>query len=238
MKKTKNRLMTTNRFEQVTFSSPRFLQLRYLVAEGEGQRLEFKRRASDPEKIVRELVAFANTDGGTLLVGVADDGSIPGVKYPDEESFVIRQAIEKYVRPALLYTEELIPIAPARFVLAYHIKTRKRWLYQIRHGRETACYVRFHDKSFKASTEMKTVLRYRNHQHNRLIRYGEHEQQLLKYLAEHKTITVSRFARLTRLPYRKASQKLVYLVLANLLKLTPTGADDLYSLAFTETEGR
>ncbi|MDZ7649627.1 MAG: ATP-binding protein [Cytophagales bacterium] len=47
--------------------------------------LEFKRKAAYPEKIVRELIAFANTEGGTLLVGVDDDKSIPGVKYPDEE---------------------------------------------------------------------------------------------------------------------------------------------------------
>ena len=58
-------------------------QLRRLVSQGEGQHLEFKRKASFPEKIVRELIAFANTEGGTLLIGVDDDKSIPGVKFPE-----------------------------------------------------------------------------------------------------------------------------------------------------------
>ena len=58
-------------------------ELKRLALEGEGLQLEFKRKASHPEKIVRELIAFANTEGGTLLIGVDDDGSIPGLKYPD-----------------------------------------------------------------------------------------------------------------------------------------------------------
>lgn len=230
--------MKATRFEHESCSAPRLLQLRYLVAEGEGQHLEFKRRASDPERIVREMVAFANTGGGTLLVGVADNGSIPGLKYPEEESFVIRQAIEKYIQPPLTYREEVIAVAPARFVLAYHIKAGKKYLYQIRHGRKLTCFVRVQDKSLKASYEMKTVLRYRNRKRSLLIRYGEHEQLLMKFLSEYKTITVGDFAKLANLPYRQASQKLVYLVLANLLKITATEAGDLYSLAFPADEGR
>ncbi len=234
----KNRLMKTPHFEQESFSAPRVLQLRYQVAEGEGQHLEFKRRASDPERIAREMVAFANSGGGTLLVGVADNGSIPGLKYPEEESYVIRRAIEKYIRPALPFSEEVIAVAPARFVLAYHIKAGKKYLYQIRQGRKLTCFVRVQDKSLKASYEMKTVLRYRNRNRNMLIRYGEHEQLLMKYLSEYNTITVGHFAKLANLPYRQASQKLVYLVLANMLKLTATEAGDLYSLAFPADEGR
>lgn len=58
-------------------------QLRRLVMEGEGQHLEFKRKVSHPEKIVREMIAFANSEGGTILIGVDDDGLLAGVKYPD-----------------------------------------------------------------------------------------------------------------------------------------------------------
>lgn len=66
-------------------------ELKKLASEGEGIQLEFKLKATYPEKIVRELIAFANTEGGTLLIGVDDDGSIPGVKYPEEEAHVVRQ---------------------------------------------------------------------------------------------------------------------------------------------------
>ena len=54
-------------------------QLDELIAQGEGVRLEFKRSISAAHRIARTLVAFANTSGGTLLIGVADNGTIVGV---------------------------------------------------------------------------------------------------------------------------------------------------------------
>jgi ATP-dependent DNA helicase RecG len=38
----------------------------------EGKTLEFKRDLSSPEGVLRTLVAFANTAGGTVLIGVED----------------------------------------------------------------------------------------------------------------------------------------------------------------------
>ena len=86
-------------------------ELKKLVAEGRGLQLEFKRKAAYPEKIIRSLIAFANTEGGTLLVGVDDDGTIPGLKYPDEEGQVICEALIKYCRPSLIYKESFIAIS-------------------------------------------------------------------------------------------------------------------------------
>ncbi|MFM9985970.1 MAG: helix-turn-helix domain-containing protein [Flavobacteriales bacterium] len=58
------------------------------IAEGEHQRLDFKYAVNDSRKIAISLSAFANTDGGTLLIGVRDNGSIAGVK-PDEEIHMV-----------------------------------------------------------------------------------------------------------------------------------------------------
>ena len=62
-----------------------FGELQRLVRKGEGQFLEFKRKANHPEKIVKELVSFANSGGGTLLLGVSDDGKLNGVRNPHED---------------------------------------------------------------------------------------------------------------------------------------------------------
>lgn len=51
-------------------------RLALLLAEGEGQRLEFKQTLS---RLDREIVAFANSAGGTVLVGVEDAGAVVGV---------------------------------------------------------------------------------------------------------------------------------------------------------------
>lgn len=45
-----------------------------LIEQGEHQQLDFKFEVSDSKKIARTLSAFANTDGGRLLIGVKDNG--------------------------------------------------------------------------------------------------------------------------------------------------------------------
>ena len=47
-----------------------------LIAQGEGHQIEFKLKAKHPDRIIREIVAFSNSKGGHLFIGVDDDGSI------------------------------------------------------------------------------------------------------------------------------------------------------------------
>ena len=51
-------------------------ELNQLASLGEGPSLEFKRKVPRPERIAKEVIAFANTRGGRLLLGVDDDGTI------------------------------------------------------------------------------------------------------------------------------------------------------------------
>jgi len=60
-----------------------------LIEEGEHQRLDFKFEITDARRLARTLVAFANTDGGRLLIGVKDNGAVAGVRSapgPDRSS--------------------------------------------------------------------------------------------------------------------------------------------------------
>ena len=45
-----------------------------------------------------------------MLIGVDDDKSIPGVKFPEEESIEIHAALKKFCRPGLPFHESIIPI--------------------------------------------------------------------------------------------------------------------------------
>jgi ATP-dependent DNA helicase RecG len=53
------------------------------IAGGEGQHREFKRLIDNPESVAGEIVAFANSEGGALYVGVDDDGHIVGLSDAD-----------------------------------------------------------------------------------------------------------------------------------------------------------
>lgn len=68
--------------------------------------LDFKYAINDSRKIAITLCAFANTDGGTLLIGVKDNGSIAGVK-PEEEVHMVEAASEMYCRPRIEFHTQL-----------------------------------------------------------------------------------------------------------------------------------
>lgn len=70
-----------------------------LIEEGEHEHQDFKFAISDARKIARSISAFANNDGGRLLVGVKDNGAIAGVRN-EEDVYVIEQAAEMYCSPA------------------------------------------------------------------------------------------------------------------------------------------
>ena len=71
-----------------------------LIEEGEHQMQDFKFEISDSKKIARSLVAFANTDGGRLLIGVKDNGAISGIR-SEEEKHMIQTAAEMYCKPKI-----------------------------------------------------------------------------------------------------------------------------------------
>lgn len=71
-----------------------------LIEEGEHEHQDFKFRISDARKIARSISAFANNDGGCLLVGVKDNGVVAGIR-SEEDIYMIEAAAEIYCRPAV-----------------------------------------------------------------------------------------------------------------------------------------
>ena len=205
-------------------------QLRLLVSKGEGESLEFKRKAAFPEKIVREMIAFANTKGGILLIGIGDDGSLPGLKYPEDELHVMSAALKK-VKPPLEYKVTLIPIASARTVIQYAVaESNRKPHYIIDEKKIKESFVRVDDKSIKASRELREIVKRKQRMKDIRFHFGEHEKFLMQYLDEKKVITLKEFIALSGLNRLYASRKLILLVLANVLKIIPHEKGDLYAV--------
>lgn len=218
--------------EAVSYSAEYVRHLKNLVARGEGHRLEFKRKAAFPEKIVREMIAFANTSGGVLLVGVGDDGSIPGLKYPDEESHVITKALAK-TKPLLDVSETYISLGNSRVVLQYEIaESEKKPHFVLSSDQSRECFVRVGDKTIKASREVREIIKQKRRLRDIRFRYGDHEKFLMQYLTENKSITLNEFINASGLKRFYASNKLILLVLANVLSISPHENGDRYTLAF------
>src|SRR5690606_28495694 len=85
-------------------------ELRELIELGETDRVEFKRRFSTFTKIAKEMIAFANTRGGKLLIGVDDDGSITGDDSEKHEIELVTTAGEFYCDPPVEFEIDVVEI--------------------------------------------------------------------------------------------------------------------------------
>jgi predicted HTH transcriptional regulator len=205
--------------------------LKHLVRHGEGQRLEFKMKVKFPEKIIKELVAFANSEGGHLFVGVSDDGQIEGSKFVDEDEFLLEKAISQYCFPAFTYHVYRISLENGRSVLVYRVfeSIDKPHFVQLESDPNPVCYVRVKDRTIKASKEMKQILR-RENEEGLSFAYGDVERWLMEYLRANEQITLADFSLKCQLPTWLASRKLVLLVISRVLKIEPGENQDYYSL--------
>lgn len=203
-------------------------EINKLAQQGEGLKLEFKKKAAFPEKIVREIIAMANTEGGILFIGVDDDGTVSGQRFIEEEVFVMEKAIRELVKPELQYQVEIIKLNAKKGVAVFQIpKSHQRPHYLIDQNLKKA-FVRVEDRSIKASKEMWEILKRDKKQQNVVFTYGEKETVLMKALAEKGKITLNDFQNLAQLPRFLASKTLVRLVLANVLQIVPQEKEDFF----------
>lgn len=204
-------------------------QLKKLVLQGEGFQLEFKRKAAYPDKIVKEMIAFANAKGGIVLIGIGDDKTIPGLKHPEDDAHVIKLALNN-CKPALPVHETYIPINANRVVLQYVVhESTKKPHYYLTADKLKETFVRVDDKCIKASRELREISKRTNPKKGVRFHYGDHERLLMRYLDEHATITLKQFIEISGLKKFNASNKLVLLVLANVLRITPDEKGDRFS---------
>ena len=63
-------------------------QIEQLIEQGENSVAEFKSSEVRPESLARQIVAFANASGGTILIGVKDNGKITGVDRHQTKTWV------------------------------------------------------------------------------------------------------------------------------------------------------
>ena len=206
-------------------------ELNRLVAQGEGLRLEFKRKARHPDKLAREIIAFANTEGGILLIGVDDNGSIYGSKTPNEDVFELEKYIKTYCRPSLQYHISYVSITGRHTVIVFEIAKGLEKPYFVQGSSRKFTYVRVNDMSIQASREMVQVLRHADQSKGVSIRFGDRERTILQYLEKLPRITLDEAKEILRIPRRQASGLLILLVRAGLLNIHPSQQGDYFTLS-------
>jgi len=201
-----------------------------LAKQGEGLHIEFKKKVAHPEKIVKEIIAFANTEGGHLLIGVDDDGTVSGQRFVEEDVFLLDKAIAQMIQPPLVYQKFHLPINAKKGVAVYRIErspARPHYYYEDKRKR---AFIRVADRSVQASKEVWEILKKQKKEKDVFFKYGEKEDALMKILKEKPSITLQEYILLAKLPRFVASRTLVKMVLANVLKIIPQEGEDVYVL--------
>jgi predicted HTH transcriptional regulator len=203
--------------------------IKKLIFEGEGVSLDFKKTISSCEKIARTMVAFANNKGGRLLIGVADDGTIKGVKSEDEERYMITRAAHQFSKPALEPIFEEVYVDDKLVLIVDTPESNLKPHYALAEDGKWWVYVRVKDKSVLASKIVVDVLKHSSSDTGVLITYSENEKALLQYLEQSNRITVKEFCQLLKLTRKRAQRILVDLVLSGVIKIHTTEKEEYYT---------
>jgi len=136
------------------------LSIVQLLSSPEGKTLEFKRDLSSPRNILKTLVAFANSSGGRLFIGVEDgSGEVIGVENPLDEEERLCSQIADGIEPRLVPNVELIAFEDKTLlgVEVYPSGSRPHWLKK--EGPSDGVYVRLGSTNRKADRELIAEIR-------------------------------------------------------------------------------
>jgi predicted HTH transcriptional regulator len=203
--------------------------IRSLIESGESQTLDFKFEISDSKKIARTFVAFANTDGGTLLIGVKDNGSIAGVR-SEEEYYMIQAAAKMYCKPEVFFQTRRWTI-DGKTILEINIpKSSQRPHSALTEEKKWMVYIRVNDQNLLANSILLKVWQQKKEAKPVYLEFTKYEKLLLSYLEESPTITISKFCKIALVSRKEAENILIKLISLNVIKIVFTEKQVYYQL--------
>lgn len=133
-------------------------ELLEIIANGENSGVEFKRDELRPEQLGKEIVALANFQGGKLLLGVEDDGTISGIQRDDLETWVMDTVFGRYVHPLILPYYEEVEFDDGKRVAVISLTQGTAKPYVVRINNREEIYVRVGSTSRLATREQQARL--------------------------------------------------------------------------------
>ena len=200
-----------------------------MIGEGEHQTQDFKFAINDSKKIARSLSAFANTDGGRLLIGVKDNGKIAGVE-SDEEYYMIEAAATMHCKPKVPFETRKWEVE-GKTVLEIIVAKSKHRPHRApdKDNRPTA-FVRVKDQNLVANRILMEVWRKEREGGAGMLKIKYAESKLLTYLELNGYITFSKFCGMARISPRKAEKILINLIHMKVLEMDITEKQIFYKM--------
>ena len=132
-------------------------ELLEIIANGENSGVEFKRDDIRPEQLAKEIVALVNFQGGRILLGVEDNGTISGLQRPDMEEWVMNVFADK-VHPLVLPCYEEVNMGEAGRVAVLTFPQGNSKPYVRRHKGAEEIFIRVGSTSRPATREQQMRL--------------------------------------------------------------------------------
>jgi predicted HTH transcriptional regulator len=203
--------------------------LKKLISEGENQHLDFKYCVSDSRKIARTLSAFSNSDGGRLLIGVRDNGSITGIR-SDEEIYMVETAAHIFCRPEISYIIKQHAVGK-KTVLEVEVKRGEKRPYQAKDEEgKWISYFRLNDQTLAANRVLLQVWRKEGNPSGVMVRYGKAENILMDYLTKNGSVSLSKFRKIARISPYKAETILSNLIVLKIIIMKASEKGFIYEL--------
>lgn len=180
-----------------------------LIREGEHQQQDFKYRVTDARKLAKSVSAFANTNGGRLLIGVRDDGHLSGVR-SEEEIYMMHQAAYKYCKPESTIKFETYHIDGRNIVIATIPPSDKRPICAQDDEGKLRAYVRIADENIVASPVLMALWREAQKPKGTIMTYNDTVRQLLNAMQGRQTL--NQIVSISKLPRPKVITLLARLI--------------------------
>ncbi|GAB3342305.1 hypothetical protein GCM10027299_57030 [Larkinella ripae] len=201
-----------------------------LIAQGEGTRLEFKSTIHTAYRIARTLTALSNTSGGLLVIGVSDDGRVPGVESELHEMQKIEKATDFLIDPAITVSYEVITENGRQVILIRVPESEEKPHYAIDEKGKRTIYVRVKDKSVPTN---KLILTSPVSPDGQLLQTSN-VRNLIQALRKTDSITAKQYAQLVNISEYRASKLLHQLTTQGLLILIDKPRPVRFSLKISE----
>ena len=200
--------------------------LQRLIREGEHQQQDFKYKVSDARKLAKSVSAFANTDGGRLLMGVCDDGNMSGVR-SDEEIYMMHLATYRYCRPEASIKFDTYHVDGRTIVVATIPPSDNRPVCAYDDKGKLHAYIRIADENIVASPVHLALWRELHKPEGTMMTYTDTIKRILKVLQD-QHLSLNHIVKRTRIPRYKVISLLARLICFHVVQWEYSGQQFLF----------
>lgn len=205
-----------------------------LIDQGEHEHQDFKFQISDTRKIARSISAFANNDGGRLLIGVKDNGVIAGVR-SEEDIYMIEAAAKSFCTPEVEVEFSAFRCDGGAVVYRAEIpKVSRRPVWVREEGNRLKAYFRVADENILAPDLMVRSWQRVASDSGSLLTFSLAEKSLLQLLEEQETVDPDRLHLLAHISRETADDAITRLAALGIVSFTFVSGRFLLSLTTEE----